>query len=376
MLQKEKQIWFELNENQDKTLLEKVYQLDYSCIFLNYNTIKQLNEIVPPRKFQFGILIDTIEELKELSGNSELKQKTKAIFIKDDHLKEKIKKLNFKVGLYLSVNDKESLEYVTKIAHLYDYVLIEFKDPTNIPLELILAETQNKNVHIIKKVKTAIDGSVSFLTMEKGSDAILLNTDDLTQVIELNKTFNEINTIELRMREAIVTNIKHAGMGDRVCVDTTSELFQDEGMILGSTSSGGLMVCSETHYLPYMNLRPFRVNAGSLHLYCWGPNNKVYYLSDLKAGDELLVVNSKGMARVVTIGRLKIERRPLLYIEAKIDDNIINTFIQDDWHVRMMGAKGNICPSSEIKIGDKLLGFIDEPGRHVGIKINETIKEL
>ena len=60
-------------------------------------------------------------------------------------------------------------------------------------------------------------------------------------------------------------------MGDRGCIDTTSIMTKDEGMIVGSTSAGGILVCSETHYLPYMELRPFRVNAGGVHSYVLSP---------------------------------------------------------------------------------------------------------
>jgi 3-amino-4-hydroxybenzoic acid synthase len=240
---------------------------------------------------------------------------------------------------------------------------------------LLLAESK-EGAHILKRVKDADDGMVSFQTMEKGSDGILLETNDLNEICKLDNAFVQNETVKFEMHGAVVTKIEHAGMGDRVCIDTTSELFQDEGMILGSTSSGGLVVCSETHYLPYMDLRPFRVNAGGLHLYTWGVNKRTHYLSDLKANDRILIVNSKGIARKVTIGRLKIERRPLLYIEALIENSKINTFIQDDWHVRVMGINGEIRPSSEVKAGDKLLGMIDSPGRHVGIKISETIKEV
>jgi 3-dehydroquinate synthase class II len=124
-----------------------------------------------------------------------------------------------------------------------------------------------------------------------------------------------------------------------------------------------------------MNLRPFRVNAGALHSYIWGPDNFVPYLCDLRAGDRVYAVNARGVGRVVTVGRVKLERRPLLRLEAEIDKVKVNTFIQDDWHVRVFGSKGEIRPSSEVRIGDKLLGFADSPGRHVGIKISETIKE-
>ena len=82
------------------------------------------------------------------------------------------------------------------------------------------------------------------------------------------------------------------------------------------------------------------------------------------------------MGRTVTIGRLKIERRPLLLIEATADGAALNTFIQDDWHVRLMGAQGEIRPSREIQVGEQLLAYRDTPGRHVGLPIQETIREV
>jgi hypothetical protein len=99
------------------------------------------------------------------------------------------------------------------------------------------------------------------------------------------------------------------------------------------------------------------------------------YLSDLPAGSQVPAVNARNQVRAVTVGRVKIERRPLVLIEAEIDGRAVNTFIPDDWQARMMGAQGEIRPSSEIQIGDKLLGCPDAPGRHVGIRIDETIEE-
>ncbi len=370
-----KQIWFELNQETPISVLEKVYQLEYSTIFLPFNLKDRIHKNPPPSKCKLAVLIETKEQLTELKKDTELLNKTSVVFVKNMDLKDEVLKQKMTIGYYMGVNDHASLHEAVRIANNFSYLLIHFKDPTNIPLELVLASTQKDNVIIMKRVLNAEDGKVSFQTMEHGSDSIVLANNDLNEVIALNKHFTQANMVKMNLVPAEVVAIKHAGMGERVCIDTTSELYADEGIVLGSTSVGGLVTCSETHYLPYMNTRPFRVNAGGLHLYAWGPNNMTYYLSDLKAGDELLVVNNKGDARTVTIGRMKIERRPLLYIEVKIGDSHINTFIQDDWHVRMMGSKGEIRPSSEIKIGDKLLGFLDKPGRHVGIQIEETIKE-
>jgi 3-amino-4-hydroxybenzoic acid synthase len=279
-------------------------------------------------------------------------------------------------GLLLAVDDRAGLDRAVASVSSVDVLAIRFKDPTNIPLELVLAVSQSTKTRIFKRVQTAADGEVSYLTMEKGSDGIVLATQDVQEIVRLSQSYGQSQKVAYPLAPAIVTAVKHCGMGDRVCIDTTSALTPDEGMLLGSTSNGGLLVCSETHYLPYMNLRPFRVNAGALHLYVWGPDNKALYLSDLKAGDQVLAFDSKGNGRTVSIGRLKIERRPLLLIEARIDDQPINAFIQDDWHVRVFGASGEIRPSSEIRPGDALLGYRDEPGRHVGLKISETIREV
>src|SRR5262249_49187489 len=143
--------------------------------------------------------------------------------------------------------------------------------------------------------------------------------------------------------EAEVVAVEHTGLGHRVCVDTTTLMTPEEGMMVGSTGWGGPFGCSGTHYPPHMNLREVRRNAGGVHSYVWGPNNVALYLSELRAGGRVLAVDTAGRTRVVTVGRVKIERRPLLLIEARVkpDDppeRYIKTFLQNDWHVRVMGA--------------------------------------
>lgn len=372
----QKEIWFSVNQSTKITTLEKVLNLSYSTILIPIESINILDDLKLPQRIKLAFVINSCNDIHLIEKRSDILEKLRYCFCSNTNLLQKIKdKTNFKNGFIINVNDKKSLDDTVKLAPQVDNLIVEFSDPTNIPLELILASSQSSKTFILKKVKNAVDGEVSFMTMESGSNGILLDSDNINEIIKLDNVFNNISKVKIQFKNAIVTKIKHAGMGDRVCVDTTSILTTNEGMLIGSTSNGGIMVCSETHYLPYMNLRPFRVNAGGLHSYIWGPDNHVAYLSDLKAGDQILSFNSDGEGRVVTVGRIKIERRPLLQIEAEIENQKINLFIQDDWHVRVFGSKGEIRPSSEIIIGDKLLGYLDEPGRHVGIKINETINE-
>lgn len=373
-----KQLWYKVGAGTPIETIEKAFNQNFNSLYIHCNNgnVEPLTTILP-KKFSFTFEIDTLSDVEKLFGNEKIKQKTGAVCCKDLATARSVtKRYSVPVGLYLQVNDRETLDYTVNVAAPEtSFMVIEFKDPTNIPLELVLAKTQGTKTSVFKRVTEPQDGEVSMMTMEKGSDGIVFENDNLDKMIEMDRAYEKVSRDQYGLQPAVVKSITHAGMGDRVCIDTTSELGQDEGMILGSTSTGGLMVCSETHYLPYMNLRPFRVNAGGLHMYVWGPNNFVAYLSELKAGDEVFAVNSKGEARVVTVGRVKIERRPLLKIEAEINGTMVNTFIQDDWHVRVFGSNGEIIPSAEVVPGTCLLGFIDEPGRHVGVKISETIKE-
>ena len=88
------------------------------------------------------------------------------------------------------------------------------------------------------------------------------------------------------------------------------------------------------------------------------------------------MVDVEGNTRIVSIGRVKIEQRPLLKIEAKIGKDEINTIVQDDWHIRIFGENRMVLNASSIKRGDKVLAYVCSSGRHVGIKIDENIIEL
>lgn len=85
------------------------------------------------------------------------------------------------------------------------------------------------------------------------------------------------------------------GVGDRVCVDCASAFEPGEGLLVGSFAQGLFLVHSECLAAAgYVNARPFRVNAGPLCSYCMLPGGKMAYLSELRAGDEVLCVGRGG----------------------------------------------------------------------------------
>lgn len=279
------------------------------------------------------------------------------------------------VGILWRVCDAATLEKACELLAQVDYLFLKLVDETNIPLELVLARAQPTRVRVIKSVETVEEALVALGVLEHGCHGILLAPRDLESVARIAHELTARPTHRLDLVEAEIVGLQYAGMGHRACVDTTTLMATDEGMIVGSTSSGGLLACSEVHPLPYMNTRPFRVNAGAIHSYLWGPGQLAGYLTDLSAGSEVLAVSTSGEARAVRVGRVKIEVRPLLKIEAVSGDVSVNLFAQDDWHVRIFGADGRPSGVTTLKPGDKVLGYVCEPGRHVGIKISETIVE-
>ena len=187
---------------------------------------------------------------------------------------------------------------------------------------------------------------------------MLFPLEGVQEVARLNEYLSSASRTQLELTEATVTRVEHAGMGYRGCVDTASLFAQDEGMLVGSTSAGGILVCAEVHYLPYMNLRPFRVNAGAVHSYVWTPEGRTAYITDLEVGTQVLAVNTAGVARPVLVGRVKTEVRPLRLIVADAGGTRINVLLQDDWHVRIFDANGDVRNCSTVEPGDKLLSHI------------------
>ena len=185
---------------------------------------------------------------------------------------------------------------------------------------------------------------------------------------------DKLEVKKVKLISANISNIKSLGMGDRVCIDTCSMLKLGEGMLIGSQANGLYLVHSESVESEYVATRPFRVNAGPVHAYILTPNDKTRYLSDLKAGDEVLAVSKTGATRPVVLGRVKIEKRPLVIVETKYKKIKFNIILQNAETIRLIS---NNKPVSivELNKGDSVLMWVDSKGRHFGMKVDESIIE-
>lgn len=249
-------------------------------------------------------------------------------------------------------------------------VILECTDWTVIPLENLIA----KGADVVAQVCTLEEAETAFGILEKGVSRILFHTTD---PLVLKKALSSLITDEesIPLQEAEIVEVKTLGMGDRVCVDTCTSMNIGQGMLIGNSSSALFLVHSESVENPYVSPRPFRVNAGAVHAYTKVPGGKTRYLSELSAGDPVLVTDFKGNSTTAIVGRLKIEKRPLMLITAKVSGKSITTILQNAETIRLTSPDGNPISVVGLKPGDKVLAAVEKGGRHFGHRIEETITE-
>jgi len=249
-------------------------------------------------------------------------------------------------------------------------VVVRTTDWNIIPLENLVARTRNIFVEV-----DSLDGARMALTvLEKGVDGLVITATDPVRVKEmLNLVKSQRQKLELCPLE--IQRVRPLGMGDRVCVDTCTMMGEGEGILVGNSSKGLFLVHAESIENPYVAPRPFRVNAGAVHAYVSLPEGKTSYLCELKAGTEVLSVDWQGEARSLVVGRVKIEKRPLLFMEAVGPEGLVSMILQNAETIRLVGKEGQAISAVNLAQGDVVLGRVEAAGRHFGHKIDESIIE-
>jgi len=250
-------------------------------------------------------------------------------------------------------------------------VVLRMLDWTIIPIENLLAK---RGGNLMVQVQTSGQAKLMVEILERGVDGVLLNNADVN---EIKKTAEVLQGIGERIELVIatITGVKQLGMGDRACLDTCTQMSPGEGMLVGNTASGFFLVHSESIENPYVAARPFRVNAGAVHAYTLCPGGGTKYLADLKAGDEVLIVDFKGKSQLAYLGRNKIEKRPMMLIEAESEGAPVSLVMQNAETIRLVASDGKPISITALKPGDKVLGHVETAGRHFGMKVDETLIE-
>ena len=240
-----------------------------------------------------------------------------------------------------------------------------------IPYENLIAASAGRT-RIMARVSSSGEADLCRNILEKGTDGIVIdvkNPEDVKDIIKNVKTTSDMGLTAIK-----VVSVKNIQTGDRVCVDTCSTMIPGEGMLVGSQSSCLFLVQSESEENGYVAARPFRVNAGAVHAYVMVPDGKTRYLSELHAGDDVLIIGRKGNTKVASVGRCKAEVRPMLMVTAEHNGKEYTTVLQNAETVKLVTASGSVSVN-ELKPGDEVLVRLMEGGRHFGMVVEEKVKE-
>ncbi len=280
-------------------------------------------------------------------------------------------------GSYVRIFDEEYEAFATEAAYDAEFLVVVGEDWQVIPLENLIARVSEETT-LIAGVTSAAEAETAFETLELGADGVLLDSSDPDEIRATVAARDAAEQEQLDLQYATVTAVDRSGSADRVCVDTSSILADDEGMLVGSMSRGLFFVHAETDDSPYVSSRPFRVNAGAVHAYVRAPDGETRYLAELASGDTVQVVDTGGHTREVTVGRAKIEKRPMFRVSAEVetDEGIdrIETLLQNAETIKVATRDGRKAVT-DLEVDDEVLVHYEDVARHFGERVDETIIE-
>ena len=288
------------------------------------------------------------------------------VILDKDTAKPKGKKIGRKFKVLSNADIEKILDSAKKGL---DFVIVEVKDWKIIPLENIIAKLHKLHTKVFAIAKEPEEVRKMFSILEIGVDGVIFETSSINEVRE---ALVYLGSGSFDLQAAKIIDIKGVGDGERVCVDTASMLHKGEGMLIGSRANFLFLVHNESVGSSFTSPRPFRVNAGAVHCYTLSPDGTTKYLSELETGSEVLVLDSKGKVRRATVGRSKIERRPMLMIKAQIGDEVGGIIAQDAETIRFVKPNGHLVSVTHLKKGDTVLAYSKPAtGRHFGMEVSD-----
>lgn len=359
---------FEKKTDNFKDLVQEAFNMNFLNFLLSEETYSELEKI---------------ERINTFTKNIEIPAKN-LIFGDLEQLKKE-KRLGVNCGFFMELklkNDEKAVIDLSKTKEV-DFIIVSAKDWKVIPFENLIAAMHTTDTDLIALVEDIEEAELMLKTLEIGVDGILITPKNVNDIVQLKSLIQP--GIKIELAKAKITKIQNIPESERVCVDSTSLLQPGEGFLVGSTALGFVLIHSETFETTFVNSRPFRVNAGDVSAYILVPNDdpemiyQTNYLSELKGGKRVLAVNYKGETRIVSIGRVKIEIRPMLRFELEVSEGNkkipLSCICQNAETIRLVDPDGKAKSVVAIKIGDEVLVHIGPGATHFGTAIKESILE-
>jgi 3-dehydroquinate synthase II len=284
-------------------------------------------------------------------------------------------------GASVRIASRADVERIERLLKRGEDVLVDARHWKIIPLENLIAAAQGAGARrgrLIAVAEGMEEARLALEVLEHGVDGVLFRTSDPGDVDRLHEYLERRRGTRIGLVDARVTELRPLGMGERVCVDTCAMMSPGEGLLVGSQSRALFLVHSESLESEYVPARPVRVNAGPVHAYTLLPGGRTCYLSELRSGSRVLVVDSRGDCRESVVGRVKIERRPLLLVRAvgkaagrRVE---LSTIVQNAETIRLVSG-GRPVSVVDLLVGAKVLAWLGGKARHFGMAIDESIVE-
>ena len=329
-----------------------------------------------------------LSEIERVTLYSTEKNENAIQIINSNNIKDQLDQIiKNESGIATVISDKEDELRAIKWANSgVSFLVCTTTDWKIIPFENLIANISTLDCQLYADVKSSLE-EVDLLihTLETGVDGVIFEPKTENDLVDLKQLLKISSSINLEY--ATIESITPISEADRVCVDTSSMLRPGEGMLVGNTAKGFALVHAEVFESEFVNSRPFRVNAGDVSEYILVPDIKndgsvgyrTNYLSELKAGDQALVCDVKGNTRIVSLGRVKIETRPMLLFKLTVkhdDENIpLIVTIQNAETVRVVDLNKKAISGTDLKVGDEIMVHVGPGATHFGTAIKETIIE-
>ncbi len=278
----------------------------------------------------------------------------------------------------VQIDDPSDQEEALSLIGLVPWLLVRCSDWTMVPLENLVAASRGTSTRIAAAIDEEVELNGAAFALGGGVDAILVPghlVSDAVTILGGKWDREETQDDEAIIEEARILSIEGAGVGERVCVDLTRRISDGQGMAVGSISGNLCLIHGETIQSDYVPTRPFRVNAGAIHSYALMADGKTKYLSELTSGDEVAILSTSGSKEKATVGRLKVETRPLLLIRFEVPGSEGQIVVQQAETVRLISPSEGAISVTQAKEGDKISILTDNRARHVGFALPAEVKE-